>query len=207
MIIFFFVVVQEQNLVLDLERLNLLVTHSSDNSNINLLALIEGVTDLISQITLRNLQIILGLSIVQQARAISLIVDINQTEIRTLNLGDLDVMGRGAQILELLTGEDVDGDEVNLSMTVLSSLGGRHLNNLARVTLDDNVSTLAEGGGLSGGGGISVGFGHFEREYERDERTRQSREKKKKEEEGKEDGHVSKVTSHTSKTRRFGEGG
>ena len=143
------------------------MTHSGDNSNVDLLTLIEGVTDLVSQLTLRDLQVVLGLSVVQQARAVSLVVDINQTEIGTLDLGDLDVVGGGAQILELLAGEDVDGDEVNLGVTVLSGLGGGHLNNLARVTLDDNVSTLAEGGGLSGGGGISVGFGHFGRERTR----------------------------------------
>jgi hypothetical protein len=39
-------------------------------------------------------------------------------------------------------GTHVGGDQVNLGVSVLSSLGGRHVNDLARVTLDDNVSSL-----------------------------------------------------------------
>ena len=170
-IIYLFFFLQQNHLVLDLEVLDLLLTHGSNNANVDLLTLIKGRTDLVTQVTLGHLQIVLGVSVVQQAGAVTLIRDINQTEIGTLDDGDLDVVGGRAQLLELLGGEDVDGDEVNLGVTVLSSLGGGHVNDLARVTLDHNVSALAEGGGLSGGGGISVGVGHCEERWRRTKRT------------------------------------
>jgi hypothetical protein len=53
-------------------------------------------------------------------------------------------VGRGREILELLASEDINGDQVDLGVTVLASLGGRHVDDLARTTLDDNVSVLAK---------------------------------------------------------------
>jgi hypothetical protein len=71
----------------------------------------------------------------------------------------------GRDILELLTGEDlfisyvpcdfkaatayISSDQVDLGVTVLSSLGGRHVDNLTGSSLDENVSTLPEGRTLS----------------------------------------------------------
>lgn len=71
-------------------------------------------------------------------------------------------MGRGGEILELLAGEDIDGDQVNLGVTVLAGLGGRHVNNLAGTALDDNVSVLAESGTLHGEGQGSTRGGTLE---------------------------------------------
>ena len=52
-------------------------------------------------------------------------------------------MGGGAKLFELLGGEDVDGDQVNLGVTVLAGLGGGHLQHLARLVLDkDHVALL-----------------------------------------------------------------
>jgi hypothetical protein len=42
----------------------------------------------------------------------------------------------------------VSGDEVDLGVAVLSSLGGGHVNDLARSALDDDVSVLSESGTL-----------------------------------------------------------
>lgn len=53
-------------------------------------------------------------------------------------------MGGGRQIFELLASEDVDGDQVDLGVTVLSSLGGRHIDDLARAALDHNVTVLTQ---------------------------------------------------------------
>ena len=61
-------------------------------------------------------------------------------------------MGTGAQILQLLAGEDVNGDQVDFGMTVLSGLGGAHFDNLAGATLDDHMPVLAKGGTLHGEG-------------------------------------------------------
>ena len=52
-------------------------------------------------------------------------------------------MGTGAQIFQLLASEYIDSDEVDFGMTVLASLGGAHLNNLAGAALDDHMPVLA----------------------------------------------------------------
>ena len=57
-------------------------------------------------------------------------------------------MGRGAQILELLSGENIDSNEMDLGMAVLASLGGGHVDNLARAVLDADVAVLAQGRAL-----------------------------------------------------------
>jgi hypothetical protein len=51
----------------------------------------------------------------------------------------------------------VNGDKVDLGVTVLARLGGGHVDDLARATLDDDVTVLAKGRALhparvSGGG-------------------------------------------------------
>lgn len=59
-------------------------------------------------------------------------------------------MGGGREIFQLLAGEDIESDDVNLGVTVLASLGGRHINDLAGTTLDDNVTVLSQSGALHG---------------------------------------------------------
>ncbi len=75
------------------------------------------------------------------------------------NIGDVHVVGGGGEILKLLAGEDIGGDKVNLGVTVLSSLGGRHVNDLAGTVLDHDVAVLAQSRALHGeserGSGIS----------------------------------------------------
>lgn len=67
-------------------------------------------------------------------------------------------MGGGGQIFKLLAGEDVESDKVNLSVTVLSGLGGRHIDDLARTALDDNVTVLPQSRALLGVGGRGTGI-------------------------------------------------
>lgn len=57
-------------------------------------------------------------------------------------------MSRGAEILKLLAGEDIEGDKVDLGVTVLACLGSRHVDDLARATLNDDVTVLAQGRAL-----------------------------------------------------------
>ncbi len=71
-------------------------------------------------------------------------------------------MGRWAEIFELLAGKDIDGDEVDLGVTVLASLRGRHVNDLAGTTLDHDVSVLAKGRALHGVGGGGTGIDALE---------------------------------------------
>lgn len=78
------------------------------------------------------------------------------------DVGHVHVVGGGAQLFQLLRGEDVDGDQVDLGVTVLASLGGGHLDDLARAVLDDNESVLPQGRALHGVGGGGTGIGALE---------------------------------------------
>ena len=52
-----------------------------------------------------------------------------------VDVGDIHVVGGGADILELLVGEDIEADHVNLGVTVFAGLGRGHLNNLTWAAL------------------------------------------------------------------------
>lgn len=68
-------------------------------------------------------------------------------------------MSRWAQFFKLLASEDIDGNEMDLSMTMLSSLGGRHVDNLAGAILNDHKAVLSQSRALhwESGGGTRVG--------------------------------------------------
>lgn len=68
-------------------------------------------------------------------------------------------MGRGAKIFQLLASEDVDSDEMDLGVTVLAGLRGRHLDDLAGTALDNDEAVLPQGRTLHrvGGGGTGIG--------------------------------------------------
>lgn len=68
-------------------------------------------------------------------------------------------MGGWAKFFKLLAGENINSNKMDLSMAVFASLGGRHVNNLARAVLDDNKAVLPQGRALHriGGRGASIG--------------------------------------------------
>ena len=57
-------------------------------------------------------------------------------------------MGGWGEIFELLAGEDVEGDQVDLGVAVLASLGGGHVDDFAWAALDDDEAVLSQGGAL-----------------------------------------------------------
>ena len=61
-------------------------------------------------------------------------------------------MSRRAKFFELLASEDVDGDQVDLGVTVLAGLGGGHFDNLAWAVLNADVSVLPQCRTLHGEG-------------------------------------------------------
>lgn len=71
-------------------------------------------------------------------------------------------MGGRREIFELLASEDVNGNQVDLGVTVLSSLGSRHVNDLAGAALDHDVAVLAESRTLHGESGGSTSIGAVE---------------------------------------------
>ena len=76
-----------------------------------------------------------------------------------VDIGDIHVVGGRAQFFQLLAGEDVNGNKMDLGVTVLSSLGGRHIDDLAGAVFDHNETILTESGTLHRKGGGSTGIG------------------------------------------------
>jgi hypothetical protein len=60
-------------------------------------------------------------------------------------VGNVHVVGGWGKILQLLLGKDIFSDKMDLCVSVLSGLGSRHVDDLARTALDDDVSTLPQG--------------------------------------------------------------
>lgn len=78
------------------------------------------------------------------------------------DIGDVHVVGRWAKLFEFLAGEDIDGDEMDFGVTVLASLGGGHVDNLARTVLDANEPVLSQGRTLHGVGSRGACIGGVE---------------------------------------------
>ncbi len=74
-------------------------------------------------------------------------------------MGNVDVVGCGANVLILAVSEDVDADDVGLGVAVLSSLGGADISNFARAAVDYDVTTFADKTRLHGKRGGSTGIG------------------------------------------------
>jgi len=68
-------------------------------------------------------------------------------------------VGRWAKFFELLAGEDINGDKMNLGVTVLTSLRGRHIDDLTWAVLDADEAILPQGRALHGVGSRGTGIG------------------------------------------------
>lgn len=86
----------------------------------------------------------------------------HQLVLATGDVGNVHVVSRGGEILVLLAGEDVESDKVDLGVTVLASLGGGHVDNLAGTALDHNETVLAQSRALHGVGERGTGIGRLE---------------------------------------------
>mmetsp|Transcript_86073 Transcript_86073/g.192424 ORF Transcript_86073/g.192424 Transcript_86073/m.192424 type:complete len:216 (-) Transcript_86073:36-683(-) len=99
----------------------------------------------------RHVQVVLGAAVLQQeADFAGVLIRIEQLVLRALYEGHLDVVRRGAEVLVLLRGEDVEGDDVRLGVPVLAGLGRGYLGDLAWVALDHDVGALPQLAGLLG---------------------------------------------------------
>jgi len=137
----------------------LLFTHGRDDGDKQVLALIKVGLDLLAQITLRDLDVVLGNTVLGH-EVEETIVDVDELVFVTADVGDIHVVGGRTDIFHFFAGEDVYGDEVDLGVSVLASLGGGHLDNLAGAALNDDVPVLTKGRALHGesergsGGGL-----------------------------------------------------
>jgi len=140
-----------------------LLTHGSKNDNIGILLLSgEQLLNLISNLSIRDLDIVLGLAIIRHQGKETVIRNIEQLVFLAGNVRHIHVVGGWAEFFELLAGEDIDGNKMDLCVTVLSSLGGRHVDDLAGAVLDADEPVLPQGRTLHGKGGRGAGIGGVE---------------------------------------------
>jgi hypothetical protein len=117
----------------------------------------EELGNLVTNLTIGHANIVLGLTIIGHQGQEAIVGDVEKLEFATLDVGDIHVVGRGAEIFELLASEDINGDQMDLGVTVLSSLGGGHVDDLARALLDADEAVLAQSRTLHGEGVRSTG--------------------------------------------------
>jgi hypothetical protein len=78
------------------------------------------------------------------------------------DVGDVHVVGGWAKFFKLLASEDIDGNQMDLGVTVLASLRGGHVDDLARAVLDHNEAVLSQGRALHRESGRGAGIGGLE---------------------------------------------
>jgi hypothetical protein len=78
------------------------------------------------------------------------------------DIGNIHVVGGWAKFFKLLASEDINGDEMDLGVAVLSGLRGRHVDDLARAVLDDNEAVLPQSRALHGISSGSASIGRIE---------------------------------------------
>lgn len=131
-----------------------LLTHGSEDDNVGVLLLGGKETgDLVTDLAVGKLDVVLGLTIIAHEGEETIVGNIEELVLAAGDVGDVHVVGGGAEFFELLAGEDVEGDQVDLGVTVLSSLGGRHVDDLAGTVLDDDETVLPQSRTLHGVGG------------------------------------------------------
>jgi len=134
-----------------------LLAHGGDDGNQNVGTSLPVLLNAITKFSLRDFDVAL-LASVGSDQDEEFVVNVRELVLGTADVGDVHVVGGGAELLELLLGKDVDSDQVDLGVTVLPGLGGAHLNNLAGTALDDDMPVLAQSRALHriGRGGAST---------------------------------------------------
>lgn len=116
--------------------------HGGDDGDHQVLTLVEGGLHGVTQLTFWVSDVVLGLT-VHGHQGQETVVDVQQLVLGSLDDWDLHVVGGWGQVFQLLAGEDVDGDQVDLGVTVLTGLGGGHVDDLTWSTLDDDETVLS----------------------------------------------------------------
>jgi len=129
-------------------------TAGPENSDQDIGFVGDGSSDLLTNVILWALKVLPSVTgVVHHGKVV--VVHANELVVLALHVGHFHVVGGWADVFKFLTGEDVEGDHVDLGVAVLASLGGGHLNNLAWPVLDHNESSLTQGRALHGEGGRS----------------------------------------------------
>jgi len=126
--------------------------HSTDDGNKAVSSSLLKLLNFCTNLPLRHLDIVL-LSSVCGHKVEETVIRVEELIFSTADIRDIHVVSRWAQIFKLLASEDINGDQVDLCVTVLAGLGGTHFNNFAGPALNNNVTVLSEGGTLHREGG------------------------------------------------------
>ena len=116
--------------------------HSGKNGDNQRFAVVESVSNLTGESfrDIRKLYVFTGFTTIVHKGTKSIIGDVYKGVVFARYIGDMSVVGGRDDILTLLASENIHSSEVALSMSVLTSLRGGHINNFARLSLDDDVS-------------------------------------------------------------------
>lgn len=139
----------------------MLLLHSRDDGDHEVLAILKVVGDLVTKFAFRHLDIILRRAIVRHQVEVA-VVDVDELVLTTGHVGHIHVVRRGRDVFVLTAREDVDSDEVDLGVTVLTGLRGRHVDDLAGTALDHDMTVLTQSRALLGVGHRSTGVSGFE---------------------------------------------
>lgn len=138
-------------------------THGLQDDGNDFLVLILQLRELVTGLTFWDLDVLSSVAIaIHQVE--ETIFNIDNIIFPSADIGDVHVVSGWGQIFVLLAGEDVKGDQMDLGVTVLASLGCGHVDNLAWSVLDDNETVLSESRTLHGVGGGGASIGGLERE-------------------------------------------
>ena len=144
-----------------LEGEGVLLVHGRDNGDHEVLALLELSVDLLTELALRELDVVLRGTVVRHEVKVA-VINVDELVLAASHVGHVHVVRRGRNVFVLAVGEDVNSHKVHLGVTVLTGLRGRHVDNLARTALDDYVAVLAQGRALLGVRNRGTGVGGLE---------------------------------------------
>jgi len=137
--------------------------HGGKDNDVNIFALLsEELLDLLFDLALRNLDIVLGASVVRHKGKEAIIGNIKKLIFLAADVGNVHIVSGWAKVLQLLPGENVNRDKMDLGVTVFASLRRGHFDDLARTVLDDDEAVLPQGRALHRVGGRGTGIGALE---------------------------------------------
>jgi hypothetical protein len=139
-----------------------LLTHGCEDNDIGVLSILsEELCDLETNLTVGELDVVLGLTrVIHEGE--ETVVNVKQLVLTARDVGNVHVVSRRRQILVLLAVEDVGSNEMDLGVTVLSGLGGGHVDDLARAVLDHDETVLTQSRALHRVGKRGTGIGRIE---------------------------------------------
>jgi len=140
-----------------------LLAHSGENNDIGILLFFgEELGNLLANFSIRNLDIVLSLAIISHQRKEAIVRDIKKLVFLAGDVGNIHIVGGRAKFFKLLASKDINGNEMDLGVSVLASLRSRHVDNLARAALDDDKAVLSQSRTLHRKGGRGTGIGRLE---------------------------------------------